>query len=209
MRNHYSRWLFAALLVAPLFGHSASFDCGKAGTPVEKMICANEELSRLDDALAETYSLEVDSANATANLRGSQKAWLTSRNMCRDIACIRQNYEQRLADLFCSKSSLLAGSAMGSNQCAWYSLRLLDAKLAKIEERYGREAAAGTNNPEYTHRAFVEEQRAWRFYRQAQCTFYGATEGGLDGWKNAFAAMCEVDETKKRISRLQKEVGER
>jgi hypothetical protein len=31
----------------------------------------------------------------------------------------------------------------------------------------------------------------------------GAIDGGSDGWKNAWAASCEVEETQKRILRLQ------
>jgi uncharacterized protein len=34
---------------------AASFDCGKATSEVEKLICGNEELSRLDDSLSEAY----------------------------------------------------------------------------------------------------------------------------------------------------------
>ncbi len=33
---------------------AASFDCGKAGTKVEKLICADAELSKLDEKLLET-----------------------------------------------------------------------------------------------------------------------------------------------------------
>lgn len=120
------------------------------------------------------------------------------------MSCVRQSYEERIADLACNASSRMAGSAIGSNQCAYYSLRLLDAKLSLTEERYGRELAQNSDNAKYTIQTFVAEGKAWRAYREAQCALYGATEGGSDGWKNAFAAMCEVDETKKRIARLQK-----
>jgi uncharacterized protein len=36
---------------------SASFDCTKAKTDVEKLICSNEELSQLDDKLQESYNI--------------------------------------------------------------------------------------------------------------------------------------------------------
>jgi uncharacterized protein len=37
-------------------GHSASFDCTKSSTPVERMICADEKLGQLDEELAFAYS---------------------------------------------------------------------------------------------------------------------------------------------------------
>lgn len=67
------RALRAALLAAPIVASSASFDCNKAVTPLEKMICTNKELSRLDDTLGEIYKLELDSETIT-NLQSSQKA---------------------------------------------------------------------------------------------------------------------------------------
>ena len=35
--------------------HAASFDCNKATSDVEKVICGNSELSRLDDDLSKRH----------------------------------------------------------------------------------------------------------------------------------------------------------
>ncbi len=35
--------------------HAASFDCSKATSEVEKLICGDEELSKLDDSLNKAY----------------------------------------------------------------------------------------------------------------------------------------------------------
>ena len=101
----------------------------------------------------------------------------------------------------------MAGSAIGSNKCTHFTLRTLDTELAKLEEQFGRKAASESSNPDYTSRTFAAEVKAWRDYKKAQCAFYGATEGGSDSWKNAFAGMCEVDETLKRIAYFKKELG--
>ena len=63
-------WLFLTLILCALFaatGHAASFDCAKAATPVEKMICADALLGRLDEALARNYRVML-----TANLGASR-----------------------------------------------------------------------------------------------------------------------------------------
>jgi uncharacterized protein len=50
-----------AVLAVALFaaGHAlaASFDCAKASTRVERLICADKDVSALDDRLASTYRL--------------------------------------------------------------------------------------------------------------------------------------------------------
>ena len=101
----------------------------------------------------------------------------------------------------------MAGSAIGSSQCSYFTMRVVERELSLVEERYGRKISEESNNPEYTKRTFIAEQKAWRNYRSAQCALYGATEGGSDGWKNAFAGMCELDETKKRLARIKNELN--
>lgn len=196
--------LIAALLGTPL-AEAASFDCTKASTPAERLICADKDLSSLDDTLADVFSMEAESGAEATRLRTSQRAWLAARNACPDGACLKQQYERRIADLSCNPQSRMAGSAIGSNQCAYFSLRIVEQELSQVEERYGKRIAEESNNPEYTQRMLVEEQKVWRAYRSAQCALYGATEGGSDGWKNAYAGMCELDETRKRLARLKRE----
>jgi uncharacterized protein len=45
------------IMVAPRVAIGASFNCSKAGTSVEKTICASKTLSRLDEQLAKRTSL--------------------------------------------------------------------------------------------------------------------------------------------------------
>jgi|ERR1035437_9055594 uncharacterized protein len=45
----------AALIAIGQSLHAASFDCAKARRGYEALICANQELSKADDALADAY----------------------------------------------------------------------------------------------------------------------------------------------------------
>ena len=61
-----------------------SFDCARAGSAVDRLICSDESLAGLDRTLAERYeqlhrSLTTD---GFAVLRKGQIAWLTSRSDC-------------------------------------------------------------------------------------------------------------------------------
>lgn len=78
---------------------SASFDCQKAKTPVEKLICGDPTLSVLDDGLAFAYRQQLASSGQRDALKAQQQAWLRERNACRDRACLKAAYSKRLAEL--------------------------------------------------------------------------------------------------------------
>lgn len=92
-------------------GQAASFDCAKAGTAVEKAICADKRLGRLDEVLAQNYRA-MSAANigsgALNNLKSSQRSWLAIRNQCADAICIGKRYEERI-DAVCSDYPVLSG----------------------------------------------------------------------------------------------------
>jgi uncharacterized protein len=83
-------------------GHSlaASFDCKKANTLVEKAVCSNPKLSKLDDALAKAYQRTLASTSNADTVKTEQKTWLTTvRDICKTEACIEKAYQTRLAEL--------------------------------------------------------------------------------------------------------------
>ena len=76
--------------------NSPSFDCRKATTKVEKLICANPELSKLDVDLAELYK---EAVSKERSVRDDQRAWNIEKNKCVDADCLKTAYEDRLSDL--------------------------------------------------------------------------------------------------------------
>ncbi len=81
---------------------AASFDCGKAGTAVEKTICGDAALSSLDEHLGRYYAVALEAAGAgAACLKSDQRSWVkTIRNACgADAQCLSAAYLQRLAAL--------------------------------------------------------------------------------------------------------------
>ena len=90
--------LFASLSVS--YAASPSFDCKKAGTPVEHSICDNPELAELDSQLAKAYKRARAAAADPNKVRSEQRAWVKERNKCRsNVACLQQSYQSRLAAL--------------------------------------------------------------------------------------------------------------
>jgi uncharacterized protein len=76
---------------------AASFDCSKAGTPIEKAICLSSELSDLDDQLASAYRVAATSVDDRGQLKSEQRMWITQvRNKCEDTNCLALAYSNRI-----------------------------------------------------------------------------------------------------------------
>ena len=78
-------------------GRAASFDCGKATTAVEKMICADQELSKLDEEMAVAYAQAKGEMHDAPWFEAQQRLWLRSRNICGPArTCLEESYRKRL-----------------------------------------------------------------------------------------------------------------
>ena len=83
---------------------AASFDCAKAGTALEKAICANPKLSALDDELAGAYRAALSRLGepGAAILRTGQRRWLKELGQRRGQSngkFVDRDYEERIAEL--------------------------------------------------------------------------------------------------------------
>lgn len=84
-----------------------SFDCRKAKTAIEKAVCADAKLARLDRQMAETYEAKLSEASYDADsmkkLKDEQRAWLaTTLKACNTAApgpCLAKAYAARTAKL--------------------------------------------------------------------------------------------------------------
>lgn len=80
--------------------YSASFDCKKASTSIEKAICSDSDLSDLDEMLVESYKKALETVPKPEELRKKQLLWLKNvRNKCQNIKCLRATIESRADEL--------------------------------------------------------------------------------------------------------------
>ncbi|WP_027147603.1 lysozyme inhibitor LprI family protein [Methylobacter tundripaludum] len=92
--------LVAIIIVAPSIAIGASFNCLKAGTSVEKTICASKTLSSLDEQLAKAYKSVILLSDHPDVDKSHQNEWLRNiRDKCQNEACLKNAYERRLAQL--------------------------------------------------------------------------------------------------------------
>ena len=78
---------------------SPSFDCAKATTAIENMICNSDELSRLDSQLAVAYGAKRIGISDPNALKKQQQDWVRVRNQCTDANCLTAAYQSRLQEL--------------------------------------------------------------------------------------------------------------
>jgi uncharacterized protein len=93
--------LAASLSAGSLASAGPSFPCDKAQSRVEKTICADAELSDLDEYLGRYYAGARQAlADAGECFVTNQRQWLrTVRDACADPACLKAAYLARLSEL--------------------------------------------------------------------------------------------------------------
>lgn len=104
--------------------HSASFNCDKATSKMESLICADVDLSNQDSTLGQLYH----QLNASNKLRSTQRQWLRDRQKCTDTQCLRSHYQRRISEL---EQQVLALQYVGQKQ-----------KITSIKEENWNDSAA-------------------------------------------------------------------
>ena len=97
--------LWLAMLSPVAAQPTPGFDCAKATTPIDRLICSDQDLAALDRKLTERYVQLRDrlSPEGLTVLRDSQRKWLAGRKECMtgDTAalCLSSQYTERTNDL--------------------------------------------------------------------------------------------------------------
>lgn len=94
----------AILTMPPLPRHAEaqSFNCARASTPVENIICDDDYLGDLDEEMASLYFSLRNSVGSRVRslLEQDQRNWLRLRNQCGyDYACVERAYLIRINEL--------------------------------------------------------------------------------------------------------------
>jgi uncharacterized protein len=93
-------WFVFCWLASSTVTHAASFDCGKASTKIETLICGNEELSKLDESLKKAYQKSLERNDVRQQAIKSQRQWLKDvRNQCQSAECVENAYVTRIKEV--------------------------------------------------------------------------------------------------------------
>ena len=93
---------FLILFLYSNLTYSASFDCTKAKSPVEKAICSDTELGKLDEDLSKVYKDALKEHPVENYVKTRQRAWLKTNSNCdksKLATCLKENYKERIKQL--------------------------------------------------------------------------------------------------------------
>ena len=93
-----------------------SFDCAKAESEAENMVCTDYGLAALDNRLAEVYAAELATPGASKELAASQRGWVKGRDECWKAddkkLCVEEEYRTRIAELQINSPGAMAATAV-------------------------------------------------------------------------------------------------
>lgn len=215
-------------LIVSHSAHGASFDCSLAKSNIEKLICANPELSNEDEELSKTFYDMKRKAQRPDLLTKDQLEWLKHRNACKDKPCLLGEYKSR--NKFVSnwleheKQSL--PKADGAVQCTerpecWpegsamhtglkFILHLKEAST-QLEKKYDTLITILSSSPDYKGEiipddrvisALKAQEITWVKYRVDECELIGSLTGAGGTWPSTYANECEVNLTEERLRRV-------
>ncbi len=94
-----------AINFVPDASSAPSFDCGRARSRVERLICSSPDLSRKDRAVAQAYALaQTANPGEASDARQAQLTWWKQREACANsgtaiLTCVENAYSARLSEL--------------------------------------------------------------------------------------------------------------
>lgn len=101
--NKQCWWVFISLVCLLKFEvpvQAASFDCGKATSKVEQLICKESAVSSLDDELSIAYQWALMRVDEKQKVIREQRHWLKEiRDVCQDKSCLMKAYLARVDEL--------------------------------------------------------------------------------------------------------------
>lgn len=94
----FCRFVVVLIFVCSSCAFGASFNCAKSFVKIEKLICENSEISKLDEELAHVYA--TLKKKEKSSLVDDQRRWLKDiRNSCNEESCVLNAYKMRINDL--------------------------------------------------------------------------------------------------------------
>ena len=118
----------AILLFVSTATNSAGFDCRKASTLVEQLICRDKKLSALDDQMASTFKSSKKASANPEQLRFEQRRWIENvRDACSSLDCLYNAYDFRLAELSSGRSRASGAGKPGNRNTSDDQIPLIES----------------------------------------------------------------------------------
>jgi len=166
--------LGGALLLCCDRAEAASFDCKKAASDIERLICEEPILDSLDTQLEGAYRGALDRSNNPARVKDMQRAWLKQRDGCAGVKCMSAAYSRQIEVLSgisdeppaCVKSftndDIRACAAEHYRRAENEMDRYMAAARGRLMEKEPEQSMPGLEG-------FDDSQVKWVAHREAEC----------------------------------------
>ncbi|HXH72950.1 MAG TPA: ankyrin repeat domain-containing protein, partial [Mariprofundaceae bacterium] len=187
---------FLILAIQPTWCLGASFDCRKATTSVEKLVCSSNEVTILDVQLYETYQRAQRLAANSNTIRNQQRRWLKeTRNKCETVECLRQAYQKRIseleAEIHFDECEDVSGSTLSIGYCEGRLRDEADKTITDLTSLLSARHDAQQMNQ------FMQHQDEWRENVDCDC---GEKVGRIMGpGDSAYYLQCARELTEQRL----------
>lgn len=104
----------AFAIVAPA-AYAASFDCAKASTGMERLVCGDAALGARDEIMARLYAAALK-AGKRDGVEARQRKWLRTAQICNASVCLAEAYDRRNAELQRSEGGTIVGTDFFSEE---------------------------------------------------------------------------------------------
>jgi len=208
--NRSSRFLSLAALIVGLLveiplATGASFDCHKAGTAVEKLICSSSDVRLLDVRLYEIYRRTINLTLDKKTVRSQQRKWLSmKRNTCKTTECLTDVYETRISEL---EKGLQYEECVNndhtSNSEGYCNGRIKQEALNSIDDLV--EILAKRHSSQQM-KQFNQIQRQWK--KDIECSCWDEIGWGNTPSHSALLVDCERKLAQQRLSEVRQIVAE-
>ncbi|QDJ97342.1 hypothetical protein D6_0183 [Aeromonas phage D6] len=135
--------IIATLFFVPFFGNAASFDCRKATTVIEKTICEDEVVSKLDEEVAKVYKAVRQANPGDQDIINQQRDWIKSRNKATSVVELEEKHRDRLDVLNIMLKASNEPQAMKRDNAGPVAMKRGDAPV-KTQEQKTKPVKKGT-----------------------------------------------------------------
>lgn len=139
-------------LALPALAEGPSFDCARAESSAEKLVCEDADLAALDRRLAGRFAAaeavvkdQADAAEAMKYLKATQRGWIKGRDECwkaEDLRdCVEQEYLERegalVARYLLEEPFSITSWSCGGNKANELVVYVFDTQLSSLRIEHG------------------------------------------------------------------------
>lgn len=193
----------SALMLGTNVAAAQSFDCSKASTRTEQMICVDPEIAKLDAEMAQQYKVLLSALKNPSGVLAVQRRWLVeTRNVAGAPGALKEVYTDRLDYLRIALECATSGGSDTTrelNTCAFIGFDSSDAELREVYRKLLAEPRAEPVKEAAV--ALKASQDAWLKFRDLQCE-WDTFEWGGGSMRPTVVFNCQRALTEERIRQL-------